>query len=80
MAHKQVNGRVVVDWETGDLEGDRKNLMNAYRDFIKELQQCLMQPVGIDITNDIHEVFDKWKIDTENQVDDFPRIWITRPT
>jgi hypothetical protein len=80
MAHKQVNGRVVVDWETGDLEGDRKNLMNAYRDFIKELQQCLTLPVGIDITNDIHEVFDKWKIDTENQVDDFPRIWITRPT
>jgi|694.fasta_scaffold06203_19 hypothetical protein len=80
MAHKQVNGRVVVDWETGDLEGDRKNLMTAYRDFIKELQQCLMQPVGIDITNDIHEVFDKWKIDTKNQVDDFPRIWITRPT
>jgi hypothetical protein len=39
-----------------------------------------MQPVGIDITNDIHEVFDKWKIDTKNQVDDFPRIWITRPT
>jgi hypothetical protein len=78
MAHKVIGDKVIVDWTTGDPEGDRVTLLAAYRDFIKELQQ-----VAIACWNDevhgIKEVFDKWSINTEDQIDEVPRIWIKRP-
>jgi hypothetical protein len=74
MAHKQLeDGRVVVDWTTGDPEGDRITLLKAYMDFIDELWN---EAGGLPIVEDI---FDKWNINTDNQVDEVPRIWIKRP-
>lgn len=75
MAHKIIDGRVVVDWTTGDPEGDRVHLLEAYRDFISEVE--------IAATNDepgnVSKLFEKWKVSTDNQVDEVPRIWIKRP-
>jgi hypothetical protein len=76
MAHKKLeNGKVVIDWETGDVEGDRKYLFQAYSDFINECKQHLQS------SDDeyMKQIFIKWNISTENQVDEFPRIWIKRP-
>ena len=76
MAHKQLeNGNVVVDWTTGDPEGDRITLLSAYRDCIKEIKS---------LASDRNEeatlsVLEKWNVDTENQIDEVPRIWIKRP-
>lgn len=70
MAHKLINGKVVVDWTTGDPEGDRLTLLAAYRDFIKEIE---------DTVRHVEDVFEKWSVDTENQIDEVPRIWIKRP-
>jgi hypothetical protein len=89
MAHKLINGKVVVDWSTGDPEGDRITVLAAYRDFIKELLQILNQE-GYYSSQQIigsydqhfeviYEHFKKWGIDTENQIDEVPRIWIKRP-
>lgn len=76
MAHKQLeDGRVVVDWTTGDPEGDRIVLLSAYRDFIRELYKTQLE----NKCTPIEEVFIKWGISTENQVDEVPRIWIKRP-
>ncbi len=77
MAHKVIDGKVVVDWATGDPEGDRIVLLSAYRDFINEVRAALDQPEGADSA--IRELFDTWRVSTDNQVDDFPRIWIKRP-
>jgi hypothetical protein len=83
MAHKQLeDGRFVIDWETGDPEGDRRHLMQAYHDFIKELlyelngehHKCVEYA-----DQAVYEVIQKWQISVEDQVDDFPRIWIKRP-
>lgn len=85
MAHKILeNGNVVVDWTTGDPEGDRKVLLSAYRDFIIEINILLNQNKSTaenceGILSDIESVFKKWNISTDNQVDEFPRIWIKRP-
>lgn len=83
MAHKKLeNGMVVVDWETGENEGDRKYLFQAYHDFIKELLHEVNgthHSCGDDAHEAIGNVIDKWKISIDNQVDDFPRIWISRP-
>lgn len=82
MAHKQLeDGRVVVDWETGDPEGDRKHLMQAYTDFINEIMNAMRGGGGSceEAVEEINNIFDKWKVSTGNQVDDFPRIWIERP-
>lgn len=71
MAHKVINDKVVVDWTTGDPEGDRLTLLSAYRDFITELSE---------IDNEaVKSVFEKWQVDTGNQIDEVPRIWIKRP-
>lgn len=77
MAHTVINNKAVVDWVTGDTEGDRITLLTTYRDFIKELKECLKAPEGAE--SHIGELFDKWQIDTENQIDEVPRIWIKRP-
>jgi predicted DNA-binding transcriptional regulator len=80
MAHKKLeNGRVVVDWETGDNEGDRKHIMSAYQDFIKELIDEANKIDYIEGATHPLEIIKKWNISIENQVDDFPRIWIKRP-
>ena len=41
MAHKVIGDKVVVDWTTGDPEGDRVTLLAAYRDFIKEIKELV---------------------------------------
>lgn len=69
MAHKLENNKAVVDWTTGDPEGDRITLLAAYRDFIKE----------VEASGKVTELLTKWRIDTENQIDDVPRVWIKRP-
>lgn len=76
MAHKTLeNGNVVVDWETGDPEGDRKFMFKAYIGFLNELKS-----ICEDRNQDAAlEVFKKWGVSTDNQVDDFPRIWIKIP-
>lgn len=81
MAHKQLqDGRVVVDWETGDPEGDRKHLMQAYSDFINELIRISKAPIEhSDKGRGLIELLEEWNVSTDNQVDDFPRIWIKRP-
>ena len=81
MAHQLINGRVVVDWTTGDPEGSRIALLSAYRDFIKEVQE-VSKLTGSDAsygTDRLCEILSRWKIDTENQIDEVPRIWIKRP-
>lgn len=80
MAHKQLeNGNVIVDWTTGDPEGDRINLLSAYRDFVKEIEGLSNLAESKDYQLELQEVLKKWSIDTENQVDEVPRIWISRP-
>lgn len=75
MAHEIINGKVVVDWTTGDPEGDRLTLLAAYRDFIKELYDFLVFPEDYDI----QRIFYKWQVSTDGQIDNVPRIWIKRP-
>jgi hypothetical protein len=84
MAHKVLeNGRVVVDWTTGDPEGDRITVLSAYRDFINEVQKEVERsPIDEgddDLVNRLIDIFKKWKASTDNQVDEVPRIWIKRP-
>jgi hypothetical protein len=79
MAHKQVGNKVVVDWTTGDPEGDRITLLAAYRDFIKEIKSHSIFQVTLNGNLDLKRILDRWSIDTENQIDDVPRIWIKRP-
>lgn len=85
MAHKVLeDGRVVVDWTTGDPEGDRLVLLSAYRDFLIELEKVLATSYMVIDEADVKErkirdIFKQWNISTENQVDEVPRIWIKRP-
>lgn len=80
MAHTVIGGKVVVDWKTGDPEGDRLTLLAAYRDFIKEVKFALdSEQTNSGAVHEIYQVFEKWHIDTENQIDDVPRVWIKRP-
>jgi hypothetical protein len=48
----------------------------AYRDFIKEVRA---EVDNVSDAGKLYDIFDKWNIDTENQIDNVPRIWITRP-
>lgn len=82
MAHKIIQGKVVVDWTTGDPEGDRLVLLAAYRDFIKELLHEVRgwhHDGGEDAHEAIAKVVDKWQVSIDDQVDEVPRIWIKRP-
>lgn len=80
MAHEVINGKVVVDWTTGDPEGDRLTLLAAYRDFIKEVSKKMESDRGeYNLSWDLKDIFNKWSIDTENQIDNIPRVWIKRP-
>ena len=81
MARKTLeDGRTVVDWETGDPEGDRKYLMAAYRDFITEIIEGIDDSENeYDALESVMDSIKKWNVSTDNQVDDFPRIWIERP-
>ena len=81
MAHKQLaDGRVVVDWTTGDPEGDRIHLLKAYSDFIDEIGETILLNYGkVELSEELGKVFVKWKVSTADQVDEVPRIWIERP-
>jgi len=80
MAHQTINGKVVVDWTTGDPEGDRLTLLAAYRDFIIKIKHTIDHiDNGDDAAYPISELFELWNIDTSNQIDEVPRIWIKRP-
>lgn len=81
MAHKLVGDKVVVDWTTGDLEGDRIKLLTAYRDFIIQLENELNtnDQGPDDIVENIKALFGLWSISTVDQIDEVPRIWIKRP-
>ena len=72
MAHKVHNGIALVDWETGDPEGDRKHLFEAYTDFLNELRSIDHEVV--------RQSFLKWDVRTDSSIDGFPRIIIKRPT
>lgn len=84
MSHKVIGDKVVVDWTTGDPEGDRINVLAAYRDFIKEIETIfstsyLVMNESQVKERKIREVFEKWNVSTDNQIDEVPRIWIKRP-
>lgn len=72
MAHKVIDGNCIVDWVTGDPEGDRKHLFKAYRDFLKELKENCKNK------GEISKCFTKWRV-APLDIDDFPRISIKRP-
>jgi len=74
MAHKRENDLILVDWKTGDKKGDRAYLFKAYRNFLRDLTQHLIEADDIDGLN----LFRKWKIE-ELDVDDFPCISIKYP-
>jgi hypothetical protein len=81
MAHKVIDGRVIVDWTTGDPEGDRLALLADYRDFITQIKNELSYNFYTpdDIVDNIRALFEQWNVSTVNQIDDVPRIWIKRP-
>ncbi|MCK5601984.1 hypothetical protein KAR91_08950 [Candidatus Pacearchaeota archaeon] len=70
MAHEIIDGNHIVDWTTGDPEGDRAHLFRAYRDFLNEVKE--------NATPEILAVFEKWSVEPMN-IDNFPRISILRP-
>jgi len=83
MAHIKKDDLVLVDWTTGDPEGDRKHLFQAYRDFLKEIKEVCLEDcgetyVGPCTSTVVLDIFKKWKVEELN-VDDFPRISIERP-
>lgn len=81
MAHKIIDGKVLVDWTTGDPEGDRIHLLAAYRDFLSEVIS-LTKISGSQAaygTDKLIELIDKWQVSIDGQVDNVPRIWIKRP-
>ena len=79
MAHTVIGDKVVVDWTAGDPEGDRVTLLAAYRDFIKEIKEIVDNEIEGNAVHLIDHLFHKWQIDTENQIDEVPRVWIKRP-
>ena len=68
--HKIIEGQHIVDWKTGDPEGDRAHLFKAYRAFLAEVREKA--------TPEILAIFEKWSIEDLN-IDDFPRIQVLRP-
>ena len=73
MAHEVLeNGDVLVDWETGDTNGDRKTILMAYADFISEV-------IELSETDEkLKAIIDKWKVKVET-TETGKRIWIERP-
>ena len=71
MAHIKIGDNSVVDWITGDPEGDRAYLFTAYRAFLKEILLCKNQ-------KQVKSTFTKWNI-SELDIDAFPRINIAFP-
>ena len=80
MAHKIIDGRHVVDWTTGDPEGDRITLLSAYRDMITELIELNDNAINSgDVAQGLPDILERWNVSTGNQIDEVPRTWITRP-
>lgn len=80
MAHKIVNGRVVVDWTTGDPEGDRLYVLSSYKDFIAEVIDHAENGFNDEFYNEIlRDIIKRWSVSVKNQIDNVPRIWIKRP-
>ena len=75
MAHKLIGDKVVVDWTTGDPEGDRITLLSAYKDLIEEIEIAASNDEPGYVTG----VLEKWNVSTKDQIDEVPRIWIKRP-
>ena len=82
MAHIEKDGNILVDWTTGDDNGDRAFMFQAYRNFLKEIKNYCHKKeasgLGAEVAVDIEAIFDKWKV-SELNVDDFPRITIEYP-
>jgi hypothetical protein len=78
MAHTKIehDGKytVLVDWTTGDKEGDRAYLFKAYRKFLSELKRISTE----NNYKDILDLFETWHV-RELDIDDFPRIGIEYP-
>lgn len=76
MAHTRIecDGKLValVDWTTGDKEGDRAYLFKAYRKFLSEIKTLSIE----NNYKDILDLFKKWQV-YELEIDDFPRINIS---
>lgn len=70
-------GNAVVDWKSGDPEGDRKYLFEAYRAFLRELND-LIELQNDYVKKSFLNLFDKWEV-KELNIDDFPRISIKYP-
>jgi hypothetical protein len=70
------DGNIIVDWKTGDKEGDRVYLFKAYRDALKSIKEYCESPEsnGQGVLN----ILDQWNI-KELDIDDFPRISINYP-
>ena len=80
MAYTKINDKFVVDWTTGDEQGDRMTLLSAYRDFISELVELNNNSINSgDVASGLSDILEKWSIDIDNQIDEVPRIWIKRP-
>lgn len=83
MGHKRLeDGRCLVDWTTGDPEGDRITLLNAYRDFISKVIDISKAEGSEAIygTDKLDALIKEWGVSIDNQIDEVPRIWIKRPT
>lgn len=78
MAHVVKDDLVLVDWTTGDPEGDRARLFQAYRDFLKAVRKACDGEHSDEAAETVLSLFEKWKV-TDLNVDDFPRISIERP-
>ena len=78
MAHKVIGDKAVIDWTTGDPEGDRLVVLKAYKDFIQEVYNNI-RCGRMDCGDNILATFEKWNIKLDEQVDEVPRIWIKRP-
>lgn len=78
--HKLINGKVVVDWTTGDPDGDRVHVLAAYRDFLIEVKETMKtHKEEYNLFHHLKDLFEKWNVSTDNQIDEVPRIWIKRP-
>jgi hypothetical protein len=70
MSHKVIDGNAIIDWETGDPEGDRAGYFKAMRYFLKELSMtCSREQL---------DLFNTWQV-RNLEVDSFPRISIVYP-
>lgn len=81
MAHKVIDGKVVVDWTAGDPEGDRIHVLAAYRDFVNDIITFINDDPYLSegARFDLQKIIKKWNVSTGNQIDEVPRIWIKRP-